>query len=312
MISRILKKTWVVCILASISCLLWGSAFPGIKIGYALFHIGALDAATQILFAGCRFFLAGLLVIGIGSLATRRFLLPKDASEWKHAFVISLFQTILQYVLFYMGLANTAGTKASIIVGSNVFICILFTCLVFRQERLTKEKLAGCLIGFVGVVLINLTSDLTLTMSFRGEGLILISTAAYAVSSSFMKMYSKTDDALVLSAYQFFIGGVVMIVVGLLMGGRVGIPESGGFAMLGYLSFSSAAAYTIWSQLLKYNPVSKVAVLCFMTPVFGVILSALLLDESGQLSMIQGAAALILITVGILISHRQPKALKKD
>ena len=101
-IKRIHKIFWVMCLLASVSCLLWGSAFPGIKIGYALFHIGALDAATQILFAGCRFFLAGLLVIGIGSLATRRFLLPKDASEWKHAFVISLFQTILQYVLFYL------------------------------------------------------------------------------------------------------------------------------------------------------------------------------------------------------------------
>ena len=312
MIPKILKKTWVVCVLASVSCLLWGSAFPGIKIGYALFHIGALDAATQILFAGCRFFLAGLLVIGFGSLLTKRFLVPKDASVWMHAFVISLFQTILQYILFYMGLANTAGTKASIIVGSNVFICILFTCLVFRQEHLTKEKLAGCLIGFIGVVLINMTSDLTLTMSFRGEGLVLISTAAYAVSSSFMKQYSKNDDALVLSAYQFFIGGVVMIVVGWLMGGRVGMPDEGGLAILWYLSFASAAAYSIWSQLLKYNPVSKVAVLCFMTPVFGVLLSALLLDESGQISLIQGAAALILITVGIIISHRPSKAVKKD
>ena len=96
------------------------------------------------------------------------------------------------------------------------------------------------------------------------------------------------------------------------MGGKIGMPESGGFAMLGYLSFSSAAAYTIWSQLLKYNPVSKVAVLCFMTPVFGVILSALLLNEAGQISMVQGAVALILITVGILISHHTPKAIKKD
>lgn len=307
MMSKMLKKTWVVCLLASVSCLLWGSAFPGIKIGYTLFHIGSLDAATQILFAGCRFFLAGSMVILFGSLVSGRFLVPKTISEWKHASVISLFQTILQYVLFYMGLANTAGTKASIIVGSNVFIAILFTCLVFRQERLTKEKLAGCLVGFVGVVLINLTPDLTLDMTFIGEGLILISTAAYAISSSFMKKYSKTDDAVMLSAYQFFIGGVTMIIVGFFMGGRIGMPEDGGLAMLIYLSFSSAAAYTIWSQLLKHNPVSKVAVMCFMTPVFGVILSTLLLNEGGSISMIQGVTALLLITVGIVISHRVPK-----
>ena len=127
MMSRMLKKTWVVCLLASVSCFFWGSAFPGIKIGYEWFRIGSLDAAAQILFAGCRFFLAGLMVILFGSLMSRELLRPKTLLEWKHATIISMFQTILQYVLFYIGLANTAGTKASIIVGSNVFIAILFT-----------------------------------------------------------------------------------------------------------------------------------------------------------------------------------------
>ncbi len=298
-----LKKTWVVCLLASVSCFLWGSAFPGIKIGYEWFRIGSLDAAAQILFAGCRFFLAGMMVIALGSFTSGHFLRPVNRSEFKHAVIISLFQTILQYVLFYIGLANTAGTKASIIVGSNVFIAILFTCLVFKQEKLTKEKLVGCLVGFVGVVIINLTAGMTLDMSFRGEGLVLISTTAYAISSSFMKEYSKTDDTVMLSGYQFFIGGIVMMAAGWLLGGRIGMPESKGILILIYLSFSSAAAYTIWTKLLKYNPVSKVAVFCFMTPVFGVILSAILLEESGQISLVQGVVALALITLGIVISH---------
>ena len=79
--------------------------------------------------------------------------------------------------------------------------------------------------------------------------------------------------------------------------------------MLLYLAFASAMAYTIWSQLLKYNPVSRVAVFCFMTPVFGVILSAVLLHESEQISLVQGAVALILITAGIVISHRERQSL---
>ena len=304
---KMLKKTWVVCLLASVSCFFWGSAFPGIKIGYEWFHIASLDAAAQILFAGCRFFLAGIMVIAFGSMLSKEFLRPKSRLEWKHAVIISTFQTILQYLLFYIGLAHTAGTKASIIVGSNVFIAILFTCLVFKQERLTKEKLIGCLIGFVGVVIINLTSDMTFDMTFRGEGLVLISTTAYAISSSFMKEYSKTDNPVMLSGYQFFIGGIVMMAAGFLMGGRIGMPDMKGILMLVYLAFASAAAYTIWSQLLKHNPVSKVAVFCFMTPVFGVILSAVLLNESGQISLMQGVIALALITIGIVISHVSPK-----
>lgn len=305
MMSEMLKKTWVVCLLASVSCFFWGSAFPGVKIGYEWFHIASGDAASQIVFAGCRFFLAGIMVILFGSVLSGGFLKPKNLSEWKHAVVISLFQTILQYLLFYIGLAHTAGTKASIIVGSNVFIAILIACLIFKQEKLTREKMIGCIVGFVGVVIINLTpGGLSLDVSFQGEGFVLISTVAYAVSSSFMKIYSKTDNPVMLSGYQFFIGGIVMIIFGWMMGGRIGMPEGGGIWMLLYLGFASAAAYTIWSQLLKYNPVSKVAVFCFMTPVFGVILSALLLDESGQISLFQGAIALVLITAGILISHR--------
>ncbi len=302
--SKYLSKTWVVCLLACVSCFLWGSAFPGVKIGYEWFQIASEASAAQIVFAGCRFFLAGIMVIFFGSLSSGRFLRP-EGIQWKHAAVISLFQTILQYILFYIGLAHTAGTKASIIVGANVFIAILTASLIFRQEKLTGEKILGCLVGFAGVVLINMTpGGISMHVSFMGEGLVLLSTVAYAFSSVIMKDYSKTDHPVMLSGYQFFIGGIVMIAVGTAMGGSIRIPSVKAFGMLAYLAFASAMAYTIWSQLLKYNPVSKVAVFCFMTPVFGVILSALLLGETDQISQVQGISALVLITAGIFISHR--------
>lgn len=303
--SEYLKKTWVVFLLASVCCFLWGSAFPGVKIGYEWFHIASGETAAQILFAGCRFFLAGILVILFGSLTSGKFLRPIGA-EWKHAAVISLFQTILQYILFYIGLAHTAGTKASIIIGSNVFIAILTASLIFRQEKLTRQKIAGCLIGFVGVVLINLApGEMSLAVSFGGEGLVLLSTVAYAFSSVIMKKYAKKDNPVMLSGYQFFIGGIVMMAAGYLMGGRISAVSGKAMLILLYLSFASAAAYTIWSQLLKYNPVSKVAVFGFMNPVFGVSLSAILLHENNQIPLWQGIAALICITVGIIISHRE-------
>ena len=63
-----LQKKPVVAILACFCCLLWGSAFPSIKIGYQLFHIDSADTGSQLLFAGYRFTLAGILVILAGSL----------------------------------------------------------------------------------------------------------------------------------------------------------------------------------------------------------------------------------------------------
>lgn len=305
-------KPWVVCLLASVSCFLWGSAFPGIKIGYEWFHIQSGDAAAQILFGGCRFFLAGIMVILYGSVTSGYFLKP-SGKEWGHAFTVSMFQTILQYVLFYIGLAHTPGTKASIIVGSNVFIAILTASLIFHQEKMTREKIIGCFVGFAGVVLINLTPEgLSLSASFKGEGLVLLSTVAYAVSSAIMKNYSKTDNTVMLSGYQFLIGGIVMTLVGLIMGGRIPTVSGKALVMLFYLAFASAMAYTIWSHLLKYNPVSRVAVFCFMTPVFGVILSAVCLKEDAGISVIQGILALVLITAGIIISHFERKTVLTD
>ena len=63
----LLQKNYVVALLAMVCCLLWGSAFPCVKAGYAMFNIQAADTASQIVFAGVRFTLAGILTIIIGS-----------------------------------------------------------------------------------------------------------------------------------------------------------------------------------------------------------------------------------------------------
>ena len=84
-----------------VCCALWGSAFPCIKIGYGLFGIPAHDSASQLLFAGLRFTLAGMLVIVGMSVAQRRPLVPQ-ARDIKPICILSLFQTIGQYFFFYL------------------------------------------------------------------------------------------------------------------------------------------------------------------------------------------------------------------
>ncbi len=293
-----------VCILAVFCCALWGSAFPCIKIGYELFRIPAADVNTQILFAGCRFTLAGILVVSLGSLGSRRLLWPGKGS-WPLVVKLSMCQTVLQYLFFYIGLANASGVKSSIIEGSNVFFSILVASLVFGQERFNRQKIVGCLMGFAGVVLVNWTKNgLDMNMKLNGEGFILLSTVAYAFSSALIKEYSGRENPVVLSGYQFGVGGLVMIAWGVIGGGRLALVSISGLVMLLYLAFISAAAYTVWSLLLKSNPVSRVAVYGFMNPVFGVILSALFLGEQGQAFGGKTAAALGLVCLGIYVVNR--------
>ena len=106
--STMLTHPFVMALLATICCLLWGSAFPSIKLGYRWFDIAAEATSTQILFAGCRFTLAGILTIVIGSILARKVLLPKRESLKKIA-ILSIFQTSLHYFCFYVGLAHTTG-----------------------------------------------------------------------------------------------------------------------------------------------------------------------------------------------------------
>lgn len=302
----ILSKTIVVIALALVCDLLWGSAFPCIKIGYDLFEINASDTATQILFAGMRFTLAGIQVILFMSLIKRKLLIPKRAKTWGRTFVLSIFQTILQYTFFYIGLAHTSGVKGAIIEASNVFIAIFVSSLIFHQEKLKANKLVGSLIGFVGVVIINL-QGLSLDLNI-GDVCVLLSTFAYAISSVLLKRYSTEEDTVVMSGYQFLLGGLVMAGIGLVMGGRVTVMTAPAMGMLFYLGFISAMAYSLWAILLAHNPISKVAVLGFMNPVFGVILSAILLGEGQQAIGVRSVIALVLITMGIFVVYRREKA----
>lgn len=301
---KFLQKTAVVWFGALICCALWGSAFPCIKIGYRLFEIEAQDTATQVLFAGCRFALAGVLAIIIGSILNRKVLVPAK-NNWDKVLKLAMLQTVLQYFFFYVGLAHTSGVKASIITGLNVFMSILIASLLFRQEKLTISKMIGCVIGFAGVVIVNLNGGgLDIGFVWNGEGFICMSALSSAFSSVFIKRYSKEENPVTLSGYQFLSGGLILSFVGCVMGGRLQYVTGAAIGILCYLAFVSAVAYSLWGILLKYNPVSKVSVFGFMNPVFGVLLSAVFLKESSQAMGAASIVALILVSAGIYIVNR--------
>lgn len=307
--TALLRKTPVICLVAGVCSFLWGSAFPFIKIGYDLFSIAADDTGSQMLFAGIRFTLAGILAAIAGSFIRKKPLLP-EKKDIAPIFVLSLFQTILQYFFFYIGMANTSGVKGSVIIGSSSFVAILVASLVFRTEKLTIKKVIGSIVGFSGIILINLQGLTDGTMKITGEGFVFLSTVAYAFSSCIMKKYSDRHDTFVLSSYQFIVGGIVMSAAGLMMNGHVTASGISGLAVLLYLSFLSAAAYTLWSILLKYNDVSSVSVFGFMNPMFGFILSAILLDERSEATGIKGILAIILVCIGIFIVNKNKTVAK--
>ena len=296
-----LTKTGIVALLACVCCILWGSAIPVIKTGYRLMEVDAADTTSQIVFAGVRFTLAGLLVLICASIREKKVLIP-DRTILKYAVPVCLAQTVGQYFFFYIGVAHTSGVKGGIITGLGNFIAILMSCLIVRNERMTGRKMAGCVLGFAGVVVINLMGkSLDMGFTLTGEGFILISQVAYGISTILINIYSKKVSPVVLSGTQFTMGGIVLTLIGVGMGGHLGNVTAVGVVIIFYLAMVSAVAYTLWSVLLAWNDVSKVAIFGFVNPLCSVILSALILGEVKQAFNTGSLAALLLVCAGIYI-----------
>jgi len=291
----------VVFATAMLACLLWGSAFPAVKAGYALLSIAPGDTASQMLFAGYRFTLAGLILLAYAGLSGRPLrLAPRQIGQ---VILLGVTQTSIQYVFFYVGLAHTTGVKASIVNATTTFFSVLLAHLLYRNDRLNAGKALGVLIGFAGVVVVNLSgAGFDFDFTLLGEGFIAIAAFVIAVSTIYGKRLSQSLDPTVMTGWQLGIGGGVLCLAGLVSGGWVSGFALASGALLGYMALLSAVAFALWSLLLKHNPVGMIAVFNFLIPVFGVVLSALLLGET--LLEWKNLAALVLVSVGIWLVNR--------
>ena len=136
---NILTKTGIVALLACVCCVLWGSAIPVIKTGYNLMQVDSADTASQIVFAGIRFTLAGILVLIFASVRERKIMLP-NREILKYAVPVCLAQTVGQYFFFYIGVAHTSGVKGGIITGLGNFIAILLSCVSKRANDRQEDR----------------------------------------------------------------------------------------------------------------------------------------------------------------------------
>ena len=285
-------------LLATLCCLLWGSAYPAIKGGYALLGIARSDTAAQLVFAGWRFLLAGALLLVMAQLTGRR-VWALAPVQWAQLGLLGLAQTALQYVFFYVGLANTTGVKGSILNATGTFFSVLLAHFLYANDRLSRRKALGCAVGFAGVMVVNLrgTQGLDAEFTLLGEGFIVIAAFVLSAASIYGKRLSQRIDPMVMTGWQLGIGGLVLLLGGLAGGGDIRGWSAGSLALLGYMAVLSAVAFTLWAALLKHNRVGQVTVFNFLIPVFGALLSALFLGEA--VLEWRNLAALVMVCGGI-------------
>lgn len=227
-------------------------------------------------------------------------------SSVPYIFAQGMLQTTIQYICFYIGLAHTTGAKGSVLNASNAFFSILVANFLLKSEKLTWKKSLGCLMGFAGVIVINLAPGAWGSgFSMMGEGLVLLCAFAYGASSVTLKLISDREEPATITAYQLLWGGAVLIIIGLAAGGSVYGFTVKSILLLIYMALLSTVSFTLWAELIKYNPVGKVAIFGFSIPVFGVGLSAIFLHEN--IWTAQNLAALILVSMGIFVVNLPEK-----
>lgn len=295
--------------LAILCTLLWGSAYPAIKTGYRLLAIAPNDIASQMVFAGERFLLAGIFLLLLARIMGRhRF--GMTLAKMRQLTLLGLTQTSLQYIFFYIGLAFSTGVKSSILNATGTFFSVLLAHFIYNNDRLSRRKSLGCVIGFLGVFIVNFNQSLfDFNFTLAGDGSIVLAAFILAAASIYGKKISQGIDAMLMTAWQLSIGGLALFIIGLTFGGNIGSFDISSSLLLIYLALLSSAAFAIWSTLLKYNSVGAITVFNFLIPVFGSLLSALFLHES--ILEWKNLIALLLVCTGIYIVTQAAGVSKK-
>ena len=234
--------------------------------------------ASKMLFAGVRFTLSGLIVLAI---ALFKGLSPKvyKASGWGYLSGYALLNTTIHYAFFYIGLSHSDGARAAILNSLGVFTLVLLACAFFKSDKLTPAKIVGCVIGFTGILVLNIGGGTGSGFTFMGDGMIILNAMCSAFAGLMTRGLGRHADVFVATGYSLTLGGVMLVLPGLFMGGTLPHVTVAGVGILFLLICISTLGFTLYNKLLSCNPVGKVAIFNSLIPVVGAVTSCLCLSE---------------------------------
>jgi drug/metabolite transporter (DMT)-like permease len=286
---------------AVIACLLWSTAYAGIKLG--------LQYDTPFHFAGVRFIISGIMILPFTVKPAVYIRMIRE--HWKVVAWVTLLQTLINYTLFYQGLNLVPGALGAVIVGSQPLVTAVVAAIMHNDDKLTRKKIITIVFGISGVILISAGRQafkFGTAIELLGVLMILVANIATATSNVVVSVRSKGINPFVLSSASLFIGGVIIYLLSIPIEGRPQGPLPLEYwLILLWLSFMAAFAFSLWFKLLQQPgvKVSELNLWKFIIPVVGAILSWLLVpDENPEWLTISG---MVIITTSLIMFYRSIK-----
>jgi drug/metabolite transporter (DMT)-like permease len=224
--------------------------------------------------------------------------LKKD--DYALLLIIGLLGACIAPFLFFEGLNRTTASNASVLSGGELLFSVIFALLFFK-EKLTKIGYIGMSITVIGITLISLSSEdsaqnSTLNISLNiGDMLIILSTVCWGLDNNLSKLVSKrTTNTSKIISIKSLTGGMILLTCSFLLGYEIKLDMSQipYLLILGIGGFGLSLFFFIES--IRIIGTLKVVVIFSSSTVFGLIFSAVLLDEKiGTMQMI--ATALVVL-----------------
>lgn len=301
----IFQNKWSVIGIAVFCAILWGSAFPVLKVSYAELQMAPNDIIAKIVFAGMRFFLAGLLVLGFLLVTNPRKILVSRKSLLV-LIILGVVQTSLQYFFFYNGLAKVSGMQGAILSSVGTFFTVLLSHYYYKHDRLNWKKIVGLVTGFTGIVIANWGQELHFGFQWNGEGFMILAGLTNAIATIMAKELTNGVHPFAVTGWQLSLGALIMLAIGVPMIGPHAIVFTPlGFGLLIYSAFLSAAAFGLWYSLLKFNNAGEISIYKFITPVSGTVLSSIFIPGENLNSSI--FVAIVMVGFGIIVLNYKGK-----
>lgn len=285
--------------LALTCAVLWALAYPLIKLGYRELGIASDDLGSKIMFAGIRFFLAGVFVLVISG-AKGRNKADLSKSAWGLLLLFGLVNTSLHYLFSYVGLGYIPSARGTIIDSMGSFLLIILSCAIFSDDRMSLNKALGCVLGASGIIIMNVEPGEAMfaDVSFMGDGMILLNAVCGAFGGLLGRIVSRKMNMTFATGASMATGGGLLCVTGLC----IGFDQSWKLTLTGIgiviaLTLISAISFSIYNTLIAHHPISTVAIYNAFIPVFGVVFSSIILREQFMLKYL---IAGILVAGGII------------
>jgi drug/metabolite transporter (DMT)-like permease len=250
--------------------LIWTSAFPAAKIG--------LIDSPPLLFLTLRFLVAGALMLAWAH--WRGTLRKLTLQELGVLSALGLLNHALYLGLSWTGMGSLSSGLSTILISANPIVVAVLSSFLLR-EPLTRQKVLGLALGFVGVAFIVRNRIGSSTDTIEGFMLVLAALLTLAFGTVLYKKWPVRTDIVTGTGFQIILSGVLLLPVALLMEDWSAISWTPSFvAAFAWLVLGvSITGYQLWFNLLERGSASAASVWLFLTPPLGLLAGAWLLGE---------------------------------